>query len=119
MAESKIKFTGDASSVTRTLEKMKAETSKVGNSLKKNIGGGLSSVTSGLGNISSMTANASSSLAGMGANLAKLGPIGAAAGVAIAAIGSGIANSQALSDMFAKTWERIKSLFGVIGKSLG
>lgn len=116
---SKITFTGDTSSVDRALNKIKTDTSKIGASLKNNLSGSLSSVTKGLGDIQGMTANASTSLAGMGANLSKLGPIGVVAGSAIAAIGAGIANSQKLSDLFAKKWEQIKSIFGVIGKALG
>jgi len=117
--ESIIIFKGDASSVNKSLENIKVKCGQVGKSLKGSLTNGLSSVTSSLGNIQSMAGNAATGLAGMGANLAKLGPIGIVAGAAIAGIGASIANSQKLSDMFAKKWEQIKSLFGVIGKALG
>lgn len=117
--ESKIIFKGDASSINKTLEKVKSQCGQVGKSIKGSMTSGLSSVTSSLGNIQSMSGNAATGLASMGGNLAKLGPYGMAAGAAIAAIGAGISNSQALSDLFAKKWEQIKSLFGVIGKALG
>lgn len=117
--ESKIVFKGDATSVTKTVESIKLKCNQVGKSIKGSLNNGLSSVTSSLGNIQAMAGSASSGLASMGGNLAKLGPIGVVAGAAIASIGAGIANSQKLSDLFAKKWEQIKSLFGVIGKALG